>query len=48
METVYLDDLAVCPEDAHFVCEKHTPNEEVTMSILVLVYFTCMFSFSAV
>lgn len=24
METVYKDDLAVCPEDAHFVCEKHT------------------------
>lgn len=24
MKTVYLDDLAVCPEDAHFVCEKHT------------------------
>lgn len=24
METVYLDVLAVCPEDAHFVCEKHT------------------------
>lgn len=24
METVYNHDLAVCPEDAHFVCEKHT------------------------
>lgn len=26
METVYLDDLAVCPEDAHFVCKEHTSD----------------------
>lgn len=35
METVYNHDLAVCPEDAHFVCEKHTSVTSIYLLSLI-------------